>query len=81
MFHYLANVKIDGAISALFLDFLKEKESLTSSYLSALIEDGFFNSLFIIARSVGFIGNYLDQKRIDEGLFRLSDDDIYFYEE
>ena len=31
-------------------------------------------ALFIIPRSVGFIAHFLEQKRNDEGLFRLPDD-------
>lgn len=41
-----------------------------------LITADFFNTLFVIPRTVGFIAHYLDQKRLDEGLFRLPDDDI-----
>jgi ATP citrate (pro-S)-lyase len=70
-------LNVDGAVSALFMDFLKEKEGFTDTDIEELIEIEFFNSLFLIPRSVGFIGNYLDQKRIDEGLFRLSEKDSY----
>jgi succinyl-CoA synthetase alpha subunit len=72
-------LNIDGVISAIMLDYLSEKETMTKVELKKLIDIEFFNSLFIIARSVGFIGNYLDQKRIDEGLFRLDDKDIHFF--
>lgn len=70
-------LNVDGAVSALFMDFLKEKEGFTPSDIAKLIEIEFFNALFLIPRSVGFVGNYLDQKRIDEGLFRLSEEDSY----
>lgn len=70
-------LNVDGAVSALLLDYLLEKEGFDSTALAELIEIEFFNALFLIPRSVGFIGNYLDQKRIDEGLFRLSDKDSY----
>ena len=70
-------LNVDGAVSALFMDFLKEKEGFTDTDIKELIDIEFFNSLFLIPRSVGFVGNYLDQKRIDEGLFRLSEKDSY----
>ncbi len=70
-------LNVDGAVSALFLDFLTEKEKFSKEKLRQLLEINFFNSIFIIPRIVGFTGNYLDQKRIDEGLFRLDDDDVY----
>lgn len=69
-------LNVDGAMSAIFMDYLKEKERFTEEKLSDLINIGFFNALFIIPRTVGFTGNYLEQKHIDEGLFRLDDDNI-----
>lgn len=58
------------------LDILETEEHYTARELDALIKADFFNALFVIPRSVGFIAHYLDQKRLDEGLFRLPDDDI-----
>lgn len=72
-------LNVDGTISSLLLDYLQEKEAFTTRELAELVEIEFFNALFLIPRSVGFIGNYLDQKRIDEGLFRLSEPDSYNY--
>ena len=72
-------LNVDGVVSALFMDYLIEKEGFTSSEIAQLIDIEFFNSLFLIPRSVGFVGNYLDQKRIDEGLFRLGESDSYNY--
>lgn len=72
-------LNVDGAVSALCMDFLLEKEGFTVADIKELIEIEFFNSLFLIPRSIGFIGNYLDQKRIDEGLFRLSEKDSFNY--
>lgn len=72
-------LNVDGAVSALFMDFLIEKEGFSKDDIAELIEIEFFNSLFLIPRSVGFVGNYLDQKRIDEGLFRLGEADSHNY--
>lgn len=70
-------LNVDGVISSLFTDYLIEKEGFAEAEMAELIEIEFYNSLFLIPRSVGFVGNYLDQKRIDEGLFRLSDKDSF----
>src|SRR5690606_12800300 len=70
-------LNVDGVISALLLDYLYEKEGFHMEQIEELLEIEFFNSLFFIPRTVGFIGHYLDQKRIDEGLFRLNEGDIY----
>ena len=72
-------LNVDGVIGALFLDYLSEKEMFHVEQIKELIEIGFFNALFIIPRTAGFIGHFLDQKRIDEGLFRFGDSDIYEY--
>ena len=69
-------LNVDGVVSALFMDYLVEKEGFSELHIQELIDIEFFNSLFLIPRSVGFVANYLDQKRVDEGLFRLSNDDI-----
>jgi ATP citrate (pro-S)-lyase len=70
-------LNVDGAVSALFLDFLEQKEKFNVEQIKELLEIEFFNALFIIPRISGFVGHYLDQKRIDEGLFRFNDGDIY----
>ncbi len=69
-------LNVDGHIAALMLDILEEKENFTAQEIDQLIDADFFNALFVIPRVVGFTAHYLDQKRLDEGLFRLPDDDI-----
>lgn len=69
-------LNVDGAMAALLLDLLAEKEGLSEQELKQLIEIEFFNALFVLSRSVGFVAHYLDQKRLDEGLFRLGPDDV-----
>jgi succinyl-CoA synthetase alpha subunit len=67
-------LNVDGTIGALLLDFLSEKEGYTDAQLKELVDTEFFNALFVLSRSVGFIAHFLDQKRLDEGLFRLDAD-------
>jgi succinyl-CoA synthetase alpha subunit len=67
-------LNVDGAIAAVLLDLLSEKEGYTDEQLQGLVDTEFFNALFVISRSVGFISHFLDQKRLDEGLFRLEED-------
>ena len=69
-------LNVDGTIAALMLDILEQEEKYSVQELREMVEADFFNALFVIPRTVGFISHYLDQKRIDEGLFRLPDDDI-----
>lgn len=42
------------------------------------INVGAINSLFVLGRSIGFIGHYMDQKRLKQGLYRHPWDDISY---
>ena len=70
-------LNVDGAIAALMLDILVECEKLSEKELKELVQSEFFNALFVIPRSVGFIAHFMEQKRNDEGLFRLPDELLF----
>jgi ATP citrate (pro-S)-lyase len=70
-------LNIDGHIAALLLDILEQEEGFTAEQLQQCIDADFFNAFFVIPRSIGFVSHYLDQKRLDEGLFRLPDSAIH----
>lgn len=69
-------LNVDGALAAILLDLLMYEEKLQKDEIKTLIEAEFFNAIFVLSRSVGFIGHYLDQKRLGEGLFRLPDNQV-----
>ena len=69
-------LNVDGAIAACLLDTLHEHEGYTIERLKELASIDFFNAFFVAARSVGFIAHYLDQRRLDQGLFRLGADQV-----
>lgn len=69
-------LNVDGTIAAVLLDILSEKEGMSDEELKRLVDTEFFNALFVLSRSVGFIAHFLDQKRLDEGLFRLEEDQV-----
>ena len=71
-------LNVDGAMAAIFLDILSEKEGFSLKELKELTKVEFFNAFFVIPRSVGFIAHYLDQERLDEGLFRLPTEEISY---
>jgi ATP citrate (pro-S)-lyase len=73
-------LNVDGAIAAVLLDVLAEKEKVSHNEMQELINIEFFNALFVLSRSVGFTAHYLDQRRKDEGLFRLSPNEVGFTE-
>jgi len=72
-------LNVDGAIAAVMLDLLKAELKYTDVQLKKLVDIEFFNALFVLSRSIGFTAHYLDQRRNDEGLFRLNDDDLRYF--
>jgi len=73
-------LNVDGAIAAVLLDLLVQKEKLSPAELNSLVDVEFFNAFFVLSRAVGFTAHYLDQRRHDEGLFRLSPREVGFIE-
>jgi len=69
-------LNVDGAIAALLLDILTTEENYTPEDIRQLFQTEFCNAIFIFARSVGLIAHFMEQKRLDESLFRLPDDQI-----
>jgi ATP citrate (pro-S)-lyase len=69
-------LNVDGAVAGLLLDILMTAEELPATEVKQLIENDFFNSLFVLSRTVGLIAHYLDQRKLDEGLFRLTPDQV-----
>lgn len=71
-------LNVDGVIAAVLLDILESEFGYDEQQLRELVEIEFFNALFVLSRSVGFTAHFLDQKRYDEGLLRLSPDDVRY---
>lgn len=62
-------LNVDGHVAALLLDIFVDI-GLSEEERAQYVRAGLFNGLFVLARTVGFIGHYLDQQRLDEGLYR-----------
>jgi ATP citrate (pro-S)-lyase len=71
-------LNVDGAIAAVMLDLLESELKYSPDQLQELVDIEFFNALFILSRSAGLMAHYLDQRRHDEGLLRLGEDDIAY---
>ncbi len=71
-------LNIDGAIGAVMLDILESELDYSPDELRELADIEFFNALFVLSRSIGFTAHYLDQRRNDEGLFRLDPKDVRY---
>ncbi|NOY15185.1 MAG: ATP citrate synthase [bacterium] len=71
-------LNVDGAIAVGLIDFLTQKEKLGPQKIQKLIQSEFFNAFFVLARSTGLIAHFLDQKRLNEPLYRHPIKDILF---
>lgn len=69
-------LNVDGALAAILLDLLIHEEKLKRDEIQTLLDAEFFNAIFVLSRSVGFIAHYLDQRRLAEPLFRLPDNQV-----
>ncbi|VIO88263.1 ATP-citrate synthase, putative [Brugia malayi] len=71
-------LNVDGAIGVIFVDILRCSGMFTPEEAQEIIEIGAINGLFVLGRSIGFIGHYLDQRRLKQGLYRHPWDDITY---
>ncbi len=69
-------LNVDGTIGAIFLDMLYEA-GFSEDEIREIVEIGYVNGLFALARSIGIIGHVLDQKRLKQPLYRHPDDDVF----
>lgn len=71
-------LNVDGCIGCLFVDLLRGCGCFTSEEADFYIKSGCLNGLFVLGRSIGLIGHFLDQKRLNQPLYRHPWDDISY---
>lgn len=71
-------LNVDGAIGVLFVDLIRGCGAFTPSEADDYWKQGALTALFVLGRSIGFIGHYLDQRRLKQGLYRHPWDDISY---
>ncbi|RLN75156.1 hypothetical protein BBJ28_00011184, partial [Nothophytophthora sp. Chile5] len=74
-------LNVDGCIAVCFVDLLRNCGVFTLEEANEQIENGCLNGLFVLGRSMGFIGHFLDQKRLKQPLYRHPWDDISYLDE
>ncbi len=70
-------LNVDGCIGILFLD-LMNALGFSDKEIDDIVLDGGLNGLFVLGRTIGMIGHFIDQKRLKEGLYRHPWADILF---
>ncbi|PFH33717.1 putative ATP-citrate lyase [Besnoitia besnoiti] len=71
-------LNVDGLIGVSMCDMLFHCGHFTENEAKDYINNGCINGLFVLGRSIGFIGHFLDQKRLKQGLYRHDVDDIAY---
>jgi ATP citrate (pro-S)-lyase len=71
-------LNVDGCIAACFVDLLRNCGAFDKPEADELLENGCLNGLFVTGRTIGFIGHYIDQKRLKQGLYRHPWEDISY---
>jgi len=71
-------LNVDGAVACAFVDLMRGCGSFTREEADEAVALGTLNGLFVIGRSIGFVGHFLDQNRLKQGLYRHPVDDINY---
>ncbi len=70
-------LNVDGTVGVLMVD-LWEGLGYSGADIDEMIAAGTLNALFVLGRSIGFIGHVLDEKRLKMPLYRHPFDDILY---
>lgn len=74
-------LNVDGCLAVVFLDMLNSTGQFSEEEISEIIDLGYLNGLFAIGRSIGLVGHVMDQKRLEQPLYRHPWDDIAYLTE
>jgi ATP citrate (pro-S)-lyase len=70
-------LNVDGAIGVLCVDMMYAC-NFTEERIQSVLDAGALNGLFLLARTIGMIGHYMDQHRLKAPLYRHPWDDILY---
>lgn len=71
-------LNVDGAIAACFVDLVRTCGAFTKEEADEIVKSGCLNGLFVLGRSIGLMGHFLDQKRLNQPLYRHPTEDINY---
>lgn len=71
-------LNVDGCIACAFLDLFDSCAAFTPEEAKEIVDIGYLNGLFVLARTIGLIGHALDQKRLKQPLYRHPWDDVMY---
>ncbi|KAF9812364.1 hypothetical protein SFRURICE_005475 [Spodoptera frugiperda] len=71
-------LNVDGIVAAAMVDMFRHCQLFTQEEGNNYIAMGSINALFVLGRTIGLVGHYLDQKRMKQPLYRHPWDDITY---
>lgn len=71
-------LNVDGCIGVLFVDLFDSCGEFSKQEVEEMVQLGYLNGIFVLARSIGLMGHVFDQKRLKQPLYRHPWDDILF---
>ncbi|CAH0730547.1 unnamed protein product, partial [Brenthis ino] len=71
-------LNVDGIVAAAMVDLFRHCQLFTQEEGNNYIAMGSINALFVLGRTIGLVGHYLDQKRLKQPLYRHPWDDITY---
>ncbi len=71
-------LNVDGCIGALFVDLFDSCGEFSKQEAEEMVQLGYLNGIFVLARSIGLMGHIFDQRRLKQPLYRHPWDDILF---
>lgn len=71
-------LNVDGCMAVTMVDFLRNSGCFSRAEADEYVEIGILGALFMCARTIGSCAHYIDQRRLKQGLYRVSHDDINY---
>jgi succinyl-CoA synthetase alpha subunit len=71
-------LNVDGCIGVSFYDMMRSCGAFSKEEADNYVTMGALNGLFVYGRTIGLVGHFLDQKRLQQPLYRHPWDDIAF---
>jgi len=71
-------LNVDGCIACCFVDLLRSCGEFSRDEANDIVASGALNALFVVGRSIGLVGHFLDQKRMKQPLYRHDASDVAY---
>lgn len=71
-------LNVDGCVGIVFVDILRSTGIYSEKEIDGIITIGTLNGIFVLGRTIGMIGHFLDQKRLQSRLYRHPWDDVLY---